>query len=344
MPDGVARENSPIDVHQITESSPMIAEADLAFAESPSTFRAPKSSGLVYLSSRVPKRAQSGAMLPTQEKLLASSACVQDFEAADRYESIEVQVDDDSWLLSPEANGAGLSWSAAGGLGADLGRSEPVIQDQAEELANTVTHGLGLVLSLAGLYALVVIAGMGIGPGTAAGCAVYGASMVFLYAASTFYHAFRAGPGKRVLLLFDYIGIYLLIAGTYTPMVLINMGTRNPVGWSLLAAVWGIAAVGTGCKISRFNRFEGDSSLPYLVMSGAWLVAFRETIAAVPPMEFLWLLAGGAFYLGGFGFYARAERRFFHAVWHALVLAGSICHFRAVVGCVAAIAGSGPFA
>jgi hemolysin III len=235
------------------------------------------------------------------------------------------------WLLSPEVNGAGLGWTTGGGLGADLGRSQPVIQDQV------VTHGPGLILSLAGLYALAVITRMGTPPVAAAGCATYGVSMVFLYAASTLYHARQTGPSKRVLLLFDYVGIYLLIAGTYTPMVIINLG--GPVGWSLLAVVWGIAAVGTAVKIGRVNRSDDDSPMPYLVMSGVWLVVFRQIVAAVPTVEFLWVLAGVAFYVGGFAFYMRAERRFFHGLWHVFVVAGSICHYRAIVGCLATMTG-----
>jgi hemolysin III len=249
------------------------------------------------------------------------------------------EIDTDSshmWPFSPEANSPSLAWTGAGGLGADLGRCQPVIQDEVEELINTVTHGLGLVLSLAGLYSLAVITKLGTPTVLAVGCAVYGISMVFLYAASAFYHARRDERGKRVLLLFDYIGIYLLIAGTYTPMVIINLG--GPVGWSLLAVVWGIATVGTGVKISRIDRFENDSPLPYLVMSGVWLVVFRQIITAIPPVEFLWLLAGGAFYISGFAFYIRAERRFFHSLWHVFVLAGSICHFRAVIGCLNTLA------
>jgi Haemolysin-III related len=109
----------------------------------------------------------------------------------------------------------------------------------------------------------------------AAGCATYGVSMFFLYAASTLYHARPEGRDKRVLLLFDYVGIYLLIAGRYTLKVIIN--PVGPVDWSHLAVVWGIAAVGTAVKIGRFNRFDGDSPMPYLVMSGVWLGVFRQT-------------------------------------------------------------------
>ncbi len=240
-------------------------------------------------------------------------------------------------LLNRGAGSSRLGWTVDGGLGARRRRDGEFAQDEIEELLNIATHALGLVLSLIGLYGLSIIARMGTAPGTAAGCLAYGLSLVFLYAASTLYHARPAGRGKRVMLLFDYVGIYLLIAGTYTPIVLISLGGQ--LGWSLLAAVWGIAAVGTGFKVGRFHRFEKDSSMPYLAMGGLWLVAVRELIAVVPTAEFAWVVAGMAFYVVGFCFYALPERRFFHAVWHVFVLAGSISHYRAVVGCVSTLVG-----
>jgi hemolysin III len=315
----------------------MIAVADLtslpnARPDSSPTVKSPWIAGLFHANSR--RAGRRPAALNDQPRV---SSPIVDTRAmvteAERSASIVgCPGDPDSWLFSAEANSLTLGWTGGGGLGADLGRSEPVIQDEVEELVNTITHGFGLILSLVGLYGLAMITRLGTPSVLAAGCAVYGISMVFLYAASTFYHARREGRGKRVLLLFDYIGIYLLIAGTYTPMVIINLG--GPVGWSLLAIVWGIAAIGTAVKINRIDRFENDSPLPYLAMSGVWLVVFRQIITAVPAVEFLWLLAGGAFYICGFAFYARADRRFFHSLWHVLVLAGSICHFRAVIGCL----------
>ena len=319
----------------------MIAAANLAdlpsaAPEPPSAINTPNFPALLDASPRRLWSPDSGARPWNRESFMVACAGTSAIEAVERPQDVDGPGGRESWLFSPEANGAGLGWTVGSGLGADLGRSQPVMQDDVEELVNTVTHGLGLVLSLAGLYALAVITRTSTSLGTAAGCAAYGVSMVFLYAASTFYHAYRAERGKRVLLLFDYVGIYLLIAGTYTPMVVINLG--GTTGWSLLAVVWGIAVVGTGVKIGRFNRFEDDSPLPYLLMSGVWLVVFRQIIAAVPTVEFLWVVAGVAFYIGGFGFYSRAERRFFHSVWHVFVLAGSICHFRAVVGCLATMA------
>jgi len=126
--------------------------------------------------------------------------------------------------------------------------------------------------------------------------------------------------------------IYLLIAGTYTPMVIINLG--GPVGWALLGGVWGIAAVGTCVKVGRFDRFDNDSPIPYVVMSGIWIVVFRQVVSSVPTVEFLWVLSGAAFYVAGLAFYVRSDRRYFHSMWHVFVLAGSICHYRAIIGCL----------
>ena len=122
-------------------------------------------------------------------------------------------------------------------------RPIPVRPDRAEELANTITHGAGLVLSIAGLYALVLITAESRSPGLALGCGIYGASLVLLYAASTLYHGWQDDGTKRVLLLLDHIGIYVLIAGTYTPLALIPL--RGAAGQGLLVLVWGFALVGS---------------------------------------------------------------------------------------------------
>ena len=208
----------------------------------------------------------------------------------------------------------------------------PLERDRAEELANSITHGVGLVLSLAGLYGLVLITGESHASGHALGCRVYGASLVLLYAASTLYHGWRDDGTKRVLLLLDHIGIYVLIAGTYTPMALIPL--RGPLGWGLLVLAWGFALVGSTVKIGRIHRLDEDSPVPYLVMGSMWLVAAGRLVATVSPGEFLWLLGGGAAYLIGLFFFINDDRRFNHAIWHLFVLLGSLCHYRAVIGYV----------
>ena len=203
-------------------------------------------------------------------------------------------------------------------------------QSPDEELVNSITHGLGLVLSIAGLSALVALAGNIGTTRSTVGCGVYGASLVILYAASTLYHSWPAGELKRVFHLLDHIGIYVLIAGTYTPMAL--FASRGLLGWSCVTAAWGFALIGSCVKVARMSRLDDDSSMPYLVMGVMCVMSARQLVANIPSGETTWLLACGLCYLGGAIFYFNDEKRFYHSMWHLFVLAGSICHYRAVLG------------
>src|SRR6516165_4035435 len=203
-------------------------------------------------------------------------------------------------------------------------------QSRDEELVNSITHGLGLVLSIAGLSALVTLAGnIGMTRYTV-GCGVYGASLMMLYAASTLYHSWLAGQLKQVFHLLDHIGIYVLIAGTYTPMAL--FASRGLFGWSCVTAAWGFALIGSCAKIARISRLDDDSSMPYLVMGVMCVMSVLQLVANTPSDEITWLLAGGLCYLAGAIFYFNDEKRFYHSIWHVFVLTGSICHYRAVLG------------
>ena len=209
-------------------------------------------------------------------------------------------------------------------------RSATAAQSRDEELMNSITHGLGLVLSIAGLSALVTLAGNIGTTRYTVGCGVYGASLMMLYAASTLYHSWPAGEWKRVFHLLDHIGIYVLIAGTYTPMAL--FASRGLFGWSCVTAAWGFALIGSCAKVARISRLDDDSSMPYLVMGVMCVMSVLQLVANIPSGETSWLLAGGLFYLAGAIFYFNDEKRFYHAIWHLFVLAGSICHYRAVLG------------
>jgi hemolysin III len=202
--------------------------------------------------------------------------------------------------------------------------------DRVEELANAISHGMGAVLSSAGLYALVKITQASENPWYAIGCIIYGVSLVLLYTASTLYHGCRDAGRKRVLLLLDHIGIYLLIAGTYTPFALIPLQGR--LGSTLLVLVWALALTGSLVKISRIDQLDEDSPWSYLALSWMVLVTAGKIAVNVPPGVFPWLLAGGIFYTMGLPFFLQRDRRFNHAIWHLFVLAGSICHYRAVLG------------
>ena len=200
---------------------------------------------------------------------------------------------------------------------------------RGEELANSLTHGLGLALSVAGLAVLVVLAAL---RGTAwhiATCAVYGASLVVLYAASTLYHSVRGPRVKRILKIVDHSAIYLLIAGTYTPFTLVIL--RGAWGWSLFGVVWGLALLGILWKIWFVDRFTIVSTTVYLMMGWLAVIAVKPLFALVPGGGIALILAGGICYTIGVGFFAWRRLPYHHAVWHLFVLAGSTCHFLAVL-------------
>jgi hemolysin III len=198
-----------------------------------------------------------------------------------------------------------------------------------DELANALTHGVGLLLALVAVPILIVMAAM---HGTAwhiVGVSIYGASLVALYTASTVYHSVQHPPAKRILRIIDHSAIYLLIAGTYTPFALVNL--RGPWGWTLLGLVWTIALFGVGWKLVHAERFVVVSTIIYLAMGWLVVIAARPLIRAVPLGGIVWLLAGGLAYSLGVAFFGASRLRFNHAVWHLFVLAGSACHYVAVI-------------
>lgn len=200
----------------------------------------------------------------------------------------------------------------------------PPAQSRREEFWNATTHAIGALLSVAGLSFLVV-ATSGRSTYLAVASAVYGTTLVLLYAVSTMYHSCQRPRLKRIFQVLDHCCIYLLIAGTYTPYTLTVL--RGPVGWTLFAFVWGAAAVGIGFKIFFTGRFDGISTIAYLVMGWAGMLAIKPLLQAMPLSGFLWFLAGGLFYTAGCYFYRTDNRRYFHAIWHCFVLAGSACQF-----------------
>jgi hemolysin III len=202
-------------------------------------------------------------------------------------------------------------------------------ETSAEEFASTVTHGIGLALSLAGLTVLVVLAAL---KGTAwhiVSCSIYGATLVVLYAASTLYHAMRTPRAKRVLRILDHGAIYLLIAGTYTPFTLVNL--RGWLGWTLFGLVWGLALAGILFKVFRVDRFPIASTLVYLSMGWLVVIAWKPVMALIPGGGIALLLVGGISYTAGVIFFAAHRLPFNHAIWHLFVLGGSTCHYVAVL-------------
>jgi len=209
---------------------------------------------------------------------------------------------------------------------------EPVTYTRGEEIANSLTHGLGLGLSVAGLSVLVTFASLWGDSWRVTGCAIFGVSLVLLYGASTFYHALRAPRAKHWLRVLDHAAIFVLIAGTYTPFLLANL--RGPWGWSLFGVVWALAVVGMILKLFLTGRFPLFSTLIYLLMGWLILVAFKPLVEAVPLGSLAMLVAGGLAYSAGTVFYLWHRLPYHHAIWHLFVLAGSACHFFAVLGVI----------
>lgn len=198
----------------------------------------------------------------------------------------------------------------------------------AEEIANAVTHGLGAVLSSAGLTALVIYAAFGADPWRIVSVTIFGVTLILLYAASTLYHALPHPPAKRVFRIADHCAIYLLIAGTYTPFLLVSM--RGPWGWSLFGVVWGIAVAGCVFKIFFTGRWDKLSTALYVAMGWAIIVALKPSLEMIPGGAMLLMLIGGLCYTGGVIFYAWHRLPFNHAIWHLCVLGGSATHYCAI--------------
>jgi len=199
-----------------------------------------------------------------------------------------------------------------------------------EEIANSVTHGVGLVLSIAALPVLVAVAAVRHDTWQVVAGSIFASTLIALYAASTVYHALPPSKAKKVFRVIDHSAIYLLIAGTYTPFTLGVL--RGGWGWSLFGVAWGLAALGVVFKTTLGFRYPRLSTAIYVLMGWMILFAIKPAIALVPRAGLLWLLAGGLCYTGGVYFYSRDRLRYGHAIWHLFVLAGSACHFVAVLG------------
>lgn len=199
----------------------------------------------------------------------------------------------------------------------------------AEELANSISHGIGALLSLWGLVVLVNLAVTRGNVWHIVGTSIFGASLILLYLASTLYHSIPAPRARKVLRLLDHIAIYLLIAGTYTPFLLVNL--RGPWGWSLFALVWGVALTGILLKVSPLGHKRGLSLTLYLALGWIILIAIKPLLSYLDPVGIRLLVAGGLAYTGGVIFYGWQRLPYHHAIWHLFVLTGSGLHFFAVL-------------
>jgi len=197
------------------------------------------------------------------------------------------------------------------------------------ELANSLTHGAGLALAVAGCAVVITLAALRGNAWHITACSVYGATLVCLYAASTAYHTVSSRSVKRVMRILDHSAIYLLIAGTYTPFTLVNM--RGAWGWSLFGVVWGLAVAGILFKVWFVEHFAIASTLVYLAMGWLAVIAVKPVLATVPLVGVAWLAAGGLLYTAGVAFFAWEKLPYHHAIWHVFVIGGSVCHFFAVL-------------
>ena len=196
-----------------------------------------------------------------------------------------------------------------------------------EEIANSVTHGVGALLAVAGLSVLVAFAPI---RGTAwhvVACSIYGSTLVLLYTASTLYHSIPNARAKRTLRILDHSAIFLLIAGTYTPFTLVNL--RGGWGWSLFGVVWGLALLGILLQTGR-RRHPVVAVALYVAMGWAVVVAIRPLLQAIPRGGLALLVGGGLAYTIGIVFYASKRIPYAHSVWHGFVLLGSALHFFAI--------------
>jgi hemolysin III len=201
-------------------------------------------------------------------------------------------------------------------------------QTPGEEIANSISHGVGFLAALAAMPVLIVGA-MQHGPAGVLGVVVFAGSAALLYLASTLYHALAPTRARDVLRIIDHSAIYLLIAGTYTPFTLGVL--RGPLGGTLLALIWGLALAGVALKSIGGIRYPRLSTAVYLAMGWMIVAAARPLWTLMPAWGLFWLTAGGLLYTAGVGFYAASRIRYSHFVWHLFVLGGTTCHFIAVL-------------
>ena len=203
-------------------------------------------------------------------------------------------------------------------------------QSLGEEIANSVSHGVGLLAAIVAVPFLVNGAIRGGDPARIAGVTTFAVTMVLLYVSSTLYHALPHNRTKRVFQVLDHGAIYLLIAGTYTPFTLGIL--RGAWGWTLFGLVWSLAAAGIAVRAVGGVRWQKLSTYLYPAMGWSALMAIKPLWLHLPLWGWVWILAGGIAYTAGMGFFAVDKRvRYFHFVWHLFVIAGTTCHFIAVL-------------
>lgn len=198
-----------------------------------------------------------------------------------------------------------------------------------EEIANSLTHGLGAILSIVGLIVLIINAAVDGNSWHMVSFSIFGSTLIFLYVASTLYHSMPQPSTKLIFKRIDHSAIFLLIAGTYTPFTLIHL--RGVWGWTIFTVIWVLAIAGIILKIFTVTRFRKLSVALYILMGWLCVIAFNEMINKIPSFSLILLIIGGLFYTSGVIFYMWKKLPYGHAIWHLFVLTGSAFHFFSVL-------------
>ena len=198
-----------------------------------------------------------------------------------------------------------------------------------EEIANSITHGIGTALSIAGLVILIIVAESYENIWHIVSFSIFGSTLIILYLTSTLYHSIQRPSGKKILKTMDHSAIFLLIAGTYTPFLLVSL--RGVWGWSLFGVIWGLAVVGIVIKSVYISKFQKASVVIYILMGWLIIIAFRELLNHLHFTSLIFLIVGGLFYTTGVIFYVWRKLPYNHAIWHLFVLGGSIFHYFSVL-------------
>ena len=198
-----------------------------------------------------------------------------------------------------------------------------------EEIFNSVSHGVGALLAIAGTVVLIVMTALYSDPWGVVSSAVYGGALIILYTMSTLYHAITNEKAKRVMRVMDHVTIFLLIAGTYTPITLVTL--RGTLGWVLFGFIWGAAALGIVLNAIDLERFRKISVVCYIIMGWAIIAAIVPLINSLPTISLVFLLIGGVLYSVGVIFYAIKKIKYFHSIWHLFTIGGSVFHYFAIL-------------
>jgi len=204
------------------------------------------------------------------------------------------------------------------------------VQSLGEEIANSVSHGIGFLAAVAAAPCMIVSAVERGSTASVVGVSIFAATMMLMYLTSTLYHALPGDKVKRVFRILDHNAIYLLIAGTYTPIVLGVL--YGAWGWTLFGLVWGLALAGIILKSVSGVKYHGVSLVIYVAMGWLVLIAVRPLLEVMPFWGMFWLVTGGVFYTAGIVFYRNESLKYSHFVWHLFVIAGTVCHAVAIMG------------